>query len=256
MAQYRVDLPRAAVTGVPRPDPAEGVFETMLVLAGRPVELDAHLARMAASVAGLFGAALPRAARALVCARAAGVERGRLRLTVAPAGDGATALDVRVAPVAFGVVLPSWARAVTLAAVVVDGGLGAHKWADRRLLEAAETRSSPSVPLLVDADGTALEASRASLFLVEDGSLVTPPLDGRILPGVTRRRILGIAEALGVPRREEAVPLARVLAADEVFLSGSVRGLEPVRGCDGERTWSRGRTAPLIAAELERGWQR
>jgi branched-subunit amino acid aminotransferase/4-amino-4-deoxychorismate lyase len=37
-----------------RPDPQQGVFETLLVLNGRPIELDAHLARLEASLKALF----------------------------------------------------------------------------------------------------------------------------------------------------------------------------------------------------------
>ena len=45
----------ARATQSPRPDEREGVFETILVLDERPIELDAHLARLAASVRILYG---------------------------------------------------------------------------------------------------------------------------------------------------------------------------------------------------------
>src|SRR4051812_42501775 len=56
----------------PHADPGRGVFETMLVLEGRPVELDAHLERLAASLDALFEAELPGDARRLVLDRACG----------------------------------------------------------------------------------------------------------------------------------------------------------------------------------------
>ena len=43
----------------PEPDPARGVFSTMLVIDGRPVELDPHLAQLRESVQVLYGAELP-----------------------------------------------------------------------------------------------------------------------------------------------------------------------------------------------------
>jgi branched-subunit amino acid aminotransferase/4-amino-4-deoxychorismate lyase len=49
--------------------------------------------------------------------------------------------------------------------VVVRGGLGPHKWLDRTLLEAHEADDPATLPLLLDADGYVLEASRASIVV-------------------------------------------------------------------------------------------
>ncbi len=216
-----------------RPDPAAGVFETLLVRDGRAVELEPHLVRLAASATALFGATPNGHADLLAAAR--GVSLGRLRVTVTPDRRR----DLRVATVRPEQVFPT--QPVRLVPLVVPGGLGPHKWADRRLLEAAEeTAGAGAVPLLVDEDGSVLEASRANVFACERGSLVTPPADGRILPGVTRARILALATV-----REEALSLERLPAADEVFLSGSVRGIEPVRG---------GPVTGALAARLARAW--
>jgi para-aminobenzoate synthetase/4-amino-4-deoxychorismate lyase len=233
------------------------VFETLLVLGGRPVELDAHLARLDGSLRTLFGVAAPPAARRLVLDHARGAGRARLRLTVAPDATGEPAAEVAVAPVDAALVLPGWERAVELAPVVVEGGIGAHKWADRRLLAAAEGDLAPRVPLVRDRDGTVLEASRGNVFAVFPGVLVTPPADGRILPGVTRRRVLDLAAELGLRVREEILPFERLGEAAEVFLTGAVRGIEPVSGCDGVGfAGSEQRVTPLLAHALCRQWRR
>jgi para-aminobenzoate synthetase / 4-amino-4-deoxychorismate lyase len=237
-----------------RPDPARGVFETLLVLGGRPVELRAHLARLDSSIRGLYGTPAPHGLRELALDRAEAMALGRLRLTVAPNGEGALAAEARAREVPEAHVFPSWRGAVTLTELVVEGGLGAHKWADRRLLEAAEVDAA--VPVIVDVDQTVLEASRANVFVVQDGTIVTPRADGRILPGVTRARVVRVTERLGIPVRAEAVSVDRLLEADEVFLSGSVRGVEPVRSWAGGREWSPGELTPLIADQLRRLWER
>jgi para-aminobenzoate synthetase/4-amino-4-deoxychorismate lyase len=239
----------------PRPDPRAGVFETLLVVDGRPLELDAHLKRLDASVRALFGAPPPATAHRLVLDHARTAGLARLRLTVTPGDGGAPAAEVVVAHVDASLVLPDWAHGVELAPVVVAGGLGAHKWADRRLLAIAEAEVRPRVPLLLDRDGAVLEASRASVFVVCDGVLLTPPADGRILPGITRGRVLGIAAALGIPVREEAVAFDRLAGADELFLTGAVRGIEPVRGCDGAFAGSAHLITPLLSRELRRCWR-
>ena len=220
----------------------------MLVRDGQPLELRAHLARLGASVAALYGVPGVPGVEELVVDHARGLPLGRLRVTVTVNGGGHLSADVRRAAVDDGLVFPAFSRAVRLRTLTVDGGLGAHKWADRRILEDAE--EGDSVPLVVDADGSVLEASRANVFVVEAGAILTPPADGRILPGVTRRRVLEL-----MPVREQPIELDRLLAADEVFLTGSVRGIEPVWACDDDRVWGAGTVTPTVASELRRLWE-
>ena len=116
---------------------------------------------------------------------------------------------------------------VTLSPAVLPGGLGAHKWCDRRLLDELAGRLD-AVPLLLDLDGDVLEAAYANLFIVEGTHLITPPLDGRQLPGTVRARVLALH-----PAREERLSLDRIAAADELLLASSVRGIHPARLSDG-----------------------
>jgi branched-subunit amino acid aminotransferase/4-amino-4-deoxychorismate lyase len=238
----------------PRPDPSRGVFETLLVADGEPVELEAHMARLASSTSELFGAEVPSAARGLVRERARGIRLGRLRVDVAPEGDGRLAPAVRVADVERNIVFPSWERAVKLAAVVVPGGIGAHKWSDRRLIDQAQSELGEALPLVLDADGDVLEVARGNVFLVHDGALVTPATDGRLLPGVARHRIVEVAGLEGIEVRERTVSRDELAAADEVFASGSVRGVEPVRAYDDVRRWEEGAVTPVISARLRQLW--
>lgn len=234
----------------PRPDPAQGVFETMLVASGRPLELDAHLDRLRASTTALFGGEPPEEARDLVLEGASGVELGRLRLDVAPDADGALRPSARTAEVDEALVFPPWERAVELWPVAVGGGIGAHKWADRRLLDRAQESAGDALPLVVDADGAVLEVSRGNVFVVRDGALVTPPADGRLLPGVARRRVL----ELGLEAREQPVTLDDLAAADEAFATGSVRGVEPVRSCEGVASWREGPVTARVSEALRERW--
>ncbi len=66
------------------------------------------------------------------------------------------------------------------------------------------------------------------MFCVEPGGrLLTPPLDGRILPGVTRARVLKHAARLGMTVAVEPLSLARLELAEEILVTGSLGGLEP-----------------------------
>jgi para-aminobenzoate synthetase/4-amino-4-deoxychorismate lyase len=231
-----------------RPDPQRGVFETLLVLGGRPVELAAHMARLRASVGALFAAPVPDGAREALLERAQGLRVGRARLDVAPDRSGVLAADVRTAPVDPAIVFPGIDRGARLVPLTVPGGWGAHKWADRALLDAHAPDGG--VSLIVDEDGTVLEAARANVFIVEGETILTPPADGRILPGVTRARVIELLAA-----REEIVSLERLATADEVFLTGAVRGIEPATSCEGARVWTQDAVTGAAAAALRRHWE-
>ena len=112
----------------------------------------------------------------------------------------------------------------------MPGGIGAHKWADRRLLDALAEQAAPALPLLVDLDGFVLESWGANVFArLPGGALATPPLDGRILPGVVRARLLQVHTSA----REEPLTLDRLRAGHEIYVTGSLGGAERVRTLDG-----------------------
>ena len=96
------------------------------------------------------------------------------------------------------------------------------------------------MPLLVDTNGDVLEASFANVWLLEQGRLITPPADGRLLPGVTRALLMALGSLSGLDVRVEPVSLQRARAAAQVFLTSSVRHavaatLPPAAG-DGAQT--------------------
>jgi para-aminobenzoate synthetase / 4-amino-4-deoxychorismate lyase len=245
--------PPASAIQSPRPDQRDGVFETILIFEDRPIELDAHLARLGASVRALYGED-PPPTRDLVLGRARGGWLGRMRLTVEPMSRGGLDASVVVAPFDPNNVFPTGEFMTELVTLAVDRGYGAHKWADRDLLSRAEAAAGPgAVPLLV-AGQTVLEASRANLFIVSDGALLTPPLDGEILPGVARAGVLAVAAEYGFEVAERSFDLEALRGADEVFLTGSLRGVEPVRAIDGEEIPSEGPITTALAAGLRQRW--
>jgi para-aminobenzoate synthetase / 4-amino-4-deoxychorismate lyase len=203
---------RSALRHGVRPDPARGVFETVLVEHGAPVQLREHLDRLARSLRELYGMRLDPhvATRAQTAAAAIGSNRARLRILADPDGS----LELMVAPTG-----PRSPRPVLLTPFVLTGGLGRHKWRDRALVQALAAYAPGAVPLLIDSDGLVLEAAYANVWIVGHGALLTPPADGRILPGITRAELL----ATEASAREEAIELRRLKRADAIFLTSSIR---------------------------------
>ena len=94
-------------------------------------------------------------------------------------------------------------------------------------------------------------------FVYDDGSLVTPPLTGTILPGITRDSIITLARDQGRAVHERPVSLAEWQAdaasgrVREAFACGTAAVITPigtVRQPGGEFTMGDGGTGPVTAA--------
>jgi len=77
-------------------------------------------------------------------------------------------------------------------------------------------------------DGHVSEGSAANLFIVRDGTLITPPVTENILEGITRATILQLAEDLGIETLERPIDRSELYVADEAFLCGTAVGLVPI----------------------------
>jgi branched-chain amino acid aminotransferase len=113
-------------------------------------------------------------------------------------------------------------------------------------LHEANLRGADEAVLLNDR-GEVTEGSTSNLYVVRGGSLATPPLRAGILKGTTRTRILALCAGDGVPAVERTLFPSDLHAADEVFLSSSVRGVMPVVALDGSPVGD-GRMGPVTAA--------
>jgi D-alanine transaminase len=84
-------------------------------------------------------------------------------------------------------------------------------------------------------DGMITETSHANVVAVIKGTLWTHPIDGSVLPGVTRDVVLELAKKNGVPVREEAMTVDAFRKADEVFLIGTLSDIMPIVKVDGKQ---------------------
>jgi D-alanine transaminase len=81
-------------------------------------------------------------------------------------------------------------------------------------------------------NGMAVEGITSNLFIVKNGTLITPPADGSILQGVTRDTLLAIADQHHIPFFEKNIPQQTLKEADEVWLTGSIKEILPITQID------------------------
>ncbi len=87
--------------------------------------------------------------------------------------------------------------------------------------------------VMLDEDGHVAEGATSNLFFADGTALKTPSLDGPVLPGVTRRTVIEIAESEGIPVEEGRYTPDEVRGADEAFCTNSTWELRPVETVDG-----------------------
>jgi para-aminobenzoate synthetase/4-amino-4-deoxychorismate lyase len=211
-AEWQECLAKAAF--LQRGDPPD-LIETMRVIDGMLPDLDAHLARMAASAAFLgltFNAA---AARIMAIAAAQTTTQARLRLLASPAG----ALAVQVSPPPPPLSLPLRVAIVPLPVALIDWRLR-HKTSDRGFYDDARRASNAAEVVFETPEGGLTEGSFTSLFVPKDGTLLTPPASLGLLPGILRARLLAQGKA-------RQAPLTRADLAQGFFLGNALRGLMP-----------------------------
>lgn len=240
----------------------EGAFETLRTYGGRPFAVADHLELLqtacraftelpldpAAIDGDLHRAAAARAPdesvlRVMVSGSAAeigltaAVTRLRIYITAYQIPPPPTDLRGRGAdvvtrapwhPEGLGLPWKSLSFLPSLAAVRWAQGLGAD--------EAMAVRPS----------GELLEGATSNVLVVREGALVTPR-DG-IRAGVTRRRLLQSADALGLRAEARIVLLDELSLADAVFLASTLREIVPVRSIDGQPVPMRFPVGRLLAA--------
>lgn len=98
--------------------------------------------------------------------------------------------------------------------------------------------------IFISPAGHVREGTSSNLFMAKDGELFTHPLTHEILPGVTRKVILEICRREKIPVRETRFDQQQMIAADEVFLTGTVTEVLPVTQIDGNPI-GQGRPGPI-----------
>ncbi len=246
----------------------DGVFEGMRVYSQRLFRLERHLDRLEIG-ARCIGLVLPGgrdAIRALTLAtaseyvRATGERDAYIRLVISR-GIGELGVDPTNCEAPFVTCIVDKIRIFSEEKLrsgismitssrrspppdVRDPRVKSLNYLNNALAKQEAKRQGADEALLLNAAGSVAEASVANVFAVRGGRLLTPPGSDGALEGITRASVLEIAAQLGVPSDERTLGRYDLIAADEVFLTGSGAKVVPVATLDGTRI-GRGEAGPL-----------
>ena len=220
----------------------DGVFETIKVVSGVPFALSRHLARLARSATGL-GLSTPdleqiRDGAMAVIDASSKPELARMRITVtggiAPLGSerGGSPLTAIVALAEAKAPAP-WVDVVTVPWPRNEhgalSGLKTTSYGENVRALAYANEHGGSEAIFPNTAGSLCEGTGTNVFIVSEGRLITPPLSAGCLAGVTRALVIEWAGA-----SEQDVPLSALASADEAFLTGTTRDVQPIRCVDGQ----------------------
>ena len=241
----------------------DGVFRTLRVRSGRPLNWQRHLERLAIDC-GALALPTPDAAVLLDEIRrvAPGDAAAKVIVTRGTATRGyappATTHPTRVVA-AFE--LPETASAardgirvrrcaMTLGEQPRLAGVKSLNRLENVLARAEWSEPAIREGLLGDGAGRLIEATSANVFLVRGGRVATPLLTRCGVAGAQRARVLALAAASGIVCVERDIAFDELGAADEVFLTNSLIGAWPVVGYE-DREWPVGPVTRRVQALID-----
>jgi branched-chain amino acid aminotransferase len=227
---------------------ADGLFETLRSYDGKAGCLERHMARLRRGAA-VLGIPVPDDIRVTVAdaARAAAAEgwadaavrlslsRGVGDLTMVPKPGVQPTVVVTATPLSVQASAPLYEKGIALHVAAgtrneqsVTSGVKTLGYAEAVIAFNAAVAAGFDEALFLDTEGHVSEATTANIFAVKGGGLLTPPLTCGILAGITRELVLEIAAREQIAAAEHVMRMDDLHAADEVFITSSVRELMPV----------------------------
>jgi branched-chain amino acid aminotransferase len=106
--------------------------------------------------------------------------------------------------------------------------------------------------ILLNQAGLVAEGSGENVFVVDRGTLITPPTSVGVLGGITRKAVVQIARDLGYEVIERDLVRTDLYLADEVFFTGTAAEITPIREVD-DRAIGVGHRGP-VTKELQQAF--
>ena len=223
----------------------DGCFEVFRTWDGVMRDLEAHVDRLYEAVQFLALKTIERtklvdAIYRTIAKAGRGEHRIRIVLTRGPGGLGQRFAELGPGH-AIVIVDELPPQPEEMALVVVDWSLPRRAGPGHKTLAYLDSLIARELASAVGADdairldpaGNVIEGATCNVFVVVGGTVVTPATDRGALPGIVRARVLALCERLAVKSAVRELSLRELRAADELFVTSSLRGIVPVTRLDG-----------------------
>ncbi|MDO8294310.1 MAG: D-amino acid aminotransferase [Gallionella sp.] len=127
-----------------------------------------------------------------------------------------------------------WLRCDIKAIALLPNVLLRQMAVDAGCAETILIRPESTTPGSITGGAFMTEGAASNIFVVKDGTLLAPPKDNLMLPGITYDVILELAAADGIPHEVRKIAVAEVFAADELLLTSSTREVLAITQLDGK----------------------
>jgi branched-chain amino acid aminotransferase len=151
-------------------------------------------------------------------------------------------------PTGFSITLSRFRRP-TMESMPVDAKAGCLYPNNARAIFEARSRGFDNA-VMCDLLGNVAELATSNIFMVKDGVVSTPALNGTFLAGITRQRVIGLLRKDGVTVVERTLSYYDFQNADEIFSTGNYSKVVPVTKIDNRKL----ETGPVYAKARELYW--
>ncbi|MEL6184350.1 MAG: aminotransferase class IV [Myxococcota bacterium] len=248
----------------------DSVYEVLRVYGGVPFELGRHLERLEASAERIgmrLSASREVFAREVRDAVAASGRSEAYIRVVATRGQGPIGLDPGLAesPLRIVVVMSpplpppeAYVEGAKVSVVgvrrnlreAIDPQAKTGNYLNSVLALAEARRAGAYEAIMLDAQGRVTEGASSNVFAVMGPLVLTPPLEVGLLAGITRRAVMEVCAAEEVKVLELPLTEESLRAADELFITSSIREIVPVVRVD-DHVVGDGRPGPRVTALRE-----
>ncbi|MDA0690465.1 MAG: aminotransferase class IV [Nitrospinae bacterium] len=126
----------------------------------------------------------------------------------------------------------------------LNPGMKTGNYLNNVLAKMEANRLGAKDALMLSPSGYLTECTTSNIFFVQGERILTPSLDCGILSGITREKVIQLAQENGVTVEEGQWPAEALEKADELFLTGTIKKIMPVTQLDG-RTIGDGKPGPM-----------